>query len=85
VALEALPAVARAVFAVRRALPLAPEEDRLVVVLALLALRLAVVFALLAVRRALALVADAARRVSLRFRVAAAFWPLVLGVSAMGF
>jgi hypothetical protein len=45
--------------------------------------RLAVVLALVAVRRALARVAEAERRVSLRFLVAAAFWPLVLVVSAI--
>jgi hypothetical protein len=40
----------------------------------------AVVFADVAVRLALDLVADADRLVALRLRVAAAFWPLVLGV-----
>src|SRR6185312_14388725 len=61
VALEALSAVDRAVLAVRRALPLVAEL-----------VRLAVVLALLAVRWALARVAEPERRVSLRFRVAAA-------------
>jgi hypothetical protein len=40
--------------------------------------------ALVAVRRTLERVADAERRVSLRFLVAAAFWPLTFEVSAMG-
>jgi hypothetical protein len=73
VALDALPAVERAVFAVRRALPLVAEE-----------VRLAVALALVAVRRAFARVAEAERRVSLRFLVAVAFWPLVFDVSAIG-
>jgi hypothetical protein len=62
-----------ALLAVRRALPLVAEE-----------VRLAVVLALVAVRRALERVADAERRVSLRFLVAAAFWPLLFEVSAIG-
>src|ERR1700761_1525550 len=68
-ALEALAAVAGAVLAVRRALPLVADD-----------VRLAVVLALEAVRRALLRVADAALRVSFRFRVAAAFSPLVFEV-----
>ena len=47
--------------------------------------RLAVVLALVAVRRALERVVDAERRASLRLRVAAAFWPLLFEVSAIGF
>jgi hypothetical protein len=70
VALDALEAVALALLAVRRALPLVAEL-----------VRLAVVLALVAVRRALERVADAARRVSLRFRVAAAFWPVVFAAA----
>jgi hypothetical protein len=41
---------------------------------------LAVVLALVAVRLTLAFVVVAERLAALRFRVAAAFWPLVLGV-----